>query len=193
MSPLPQPTANPNPVPPRDRVPHTDGVLHTHGVPHPSGAFVFAARVGWLQSALSTCKSTVGNSTIELAFVLPVFLTFVFGLMSVCRAFYTYELISECAREGARYAIVHGSTCTTGTGASCTLTSSAIDSYVSSTLKYPNLGGGGKMVVNTTFTPNNTPGSTVQVVVTENFPYSIPFLPAKTLSLSSTSKMQILQ
>jgi hypothetical protein len=54
--------------------------------------------------------------------------------------------------------------------------------------------GGGSMAVNTTFPDGNqNPGSRVQVTVTYNFPLSIPWIPASTLTMSSASVMYILQ
>ena len=133
-----------------------------------------------------------GSSLVEFALSIPVLLTFFFGLIQVCIATYTRAAISECAREGTRYAMVHGSTCETPTNASCTLTASAINTYVSGA-SWPNIGGGA-MTVNTTFPDGNeNPGSRVQVTVTYAFPFRIPYIPASTLSLTSTSVMYIVQ
>jgi Flp pilus assembly protein TadG len=133
-----------------------------------------------------------GSSLVEFALSVPVLLTFFFGLIQVSIASYTRAAISECAREGTRYAMVHGSTCETANNASCTLTASAINSYVSSET-WPNIGGGA-MSVNTTFPDGNeSPGSRVQVTVTYPFPLNIPSIPKSTLTMSSTSVMYIVQ
>jgi Flp pilus assembly protein TadG len=133
-----------------------------------------------------------GSSLVEFAISIPVLLTFFFGLIQVCIGTYTRAAISECAREGTRYAMVHGSTCETATNASCTLTASAINSYVSGA-PWPNIGGG-QMTVNTTYPDGNeSPGSRVQVTVTYAFPFRIPYIPASTLTLTSTSVMYIVQ
>lgn len=133
-----------------------------------------------------------GSSLVEFAVSVPVLLTFFFGLIQVCIASYTRAAISECAREGTRYAIVHGSTCQTASGASCTSTASVINSYVSSE-PWPNIGGG-PITVNTTFPDGNeNPGSRVQVAVTYAFPLNIPWIPRSTLTMSSTSVMYIVQ
>ena len=47
-----------------------------------------------------------GQSLIEFALALPIFLLLVFGLVDLGRGFYYYNLLSNMAREGARYAIV---------------------------------------------------------------------------------------
>jgi Flp pilus assembly protein TadG len=145
-----------------------------------------------------------GQTMVEFAITLTVFLTAVFTLIELCLVFYTSSTIYECAREGTRYAIVRGSTCltngSTGAGASCTVSASAINTYVSR-LGYPNAGGG-TMTVNTTFsadgstfttTGNNDPNDLVRVQITYNFPIKLPFVPKNTLNLKAQSQMTILQ
>jgi Flp pilus assembly protein TadG len=139
-----------------------------------------------------------GSELVELAVSLPILFGFVFGLMQICLAFYTHEYISELAREGTRYAIVHGPSCETSAGASCTVTASAVNAYVSG-LGWPNLGGG-TLTVSTTYPGPGGPGSAgnvvnqpVRVTVTYTFPYKIPFVTSKNLSMSSTSQMYIIQ
>jgi Flp pilus assembly protein TadG len=133
-----------------------------------------------------------GSSMVELALSVPVLLTFFFGLIQVCIVTYTRGALSECAREGTRYAMVHGSTCETPGNASCTLTASQMNTYVSSNT-WPNVGGGA-MTVNTTYPDGNeNPGSRVQITVTYAFPFRVPMIPTSTLTLSSTSVMYIVQ
>jgi len=133
-----------------------------------------------------------GGSLVEFALSVPVLLTFFFGLIQVCIATYTRGALSECAREGTRYAMVHGSTCETPSNASCTLTASQMNTYVSSST-WPNVGGGA-MTVNTTYPDGNeNPGSRVQVTVAYAFPFRVPMIPASTLTMSSTSVMYIVQ
>jgi hypothetical protein len=50
------------------------------------------------------------------------------------------------------------------------------------------------MTVNTTYPDSNeSPGSRVQVAVTYAFPFRVPFIPASTLTMTSTSVMYIVQ
>jgi Flp pilus assembly protein TadG len=133
-----------------------------------------------------------GSSLVEFAISIPVLLTFFFGLIQVCIATYTRGAISECAREGTRYAMVHGSSCQTANNASCTLNATAINTYVSSS-PWPNIGGG-TITPNTTYPDGNeNPGSRVQVTVSYAFPFRIPMIPASTLTMTSTSVMYIVQ
>ena len=133
-----------------------------------------------------------GQAMIEIALALPMIAAFAFAVIEISLAFYSYCMISESAREGTRWAIVRGSTCTTGSGASCTATAASINSQVTS-LGWPNLGNG-TMTANATFPDGNqSPGSRVQVAVTYVFPYSLPFLPKGSVHMSSTSVMYIVQ
>lgn len=133
-----------------------------------------------------------GQAMIEVALALPIIAAFSFAVIQISLAFYSYCVISESAREGTRYAIVRGSTCTNGSGASCTATAASINSQVSG-LSWPNLGNG-TLTPNTTFPDGNqSPGSRVQVAVSYVFPYNLPFLPKGSIHMSSTSVMYIVQ
>lgn len=51
-----------------------------------------------------------GQSLVEMAFALPVFLIVVFGVMDIGRAVYTYNGLSNLARESSHYAMLEYST-----------------------------------------------------------------------------------
>jgi Flp pilus assembly protein TadG len=173
------------------------GLKH-EGVPCKQGAGILAGRIRregkrrLAKSARWVQSDEEGSSLVEFAISIPVLLTFFFGLIQVCIATYTRSALSECAREGTRYAMVHGATCQTPSNASCTLTAAAMNTYVSSST-WPNVGGGA-MTVNTTYPDGNeNPGSRVQVTVTYAFPFRVPMIPASTLTMTSTSVMYIVQ
>ena len=50
-----------------------------------------------------------GQALVELALVLPIFLLIVLGVIEVSRAVWQENTLAYAAREGSRYAIVHGS------------------------------------------------------------------------------------
>jgi len=133
-----------------------------------------------------------GSSLVSFAMTLPILLGFTFGVMQVCLGYYSYEEISEAAREGTRYAAVRGSTCETSAGASCTVTAAEVQTYVSG-LGWPNLGGGTMTVTATYPDGDEVPGHRVRVATAYVFPYKIPFMTTHALSMSSTSQMYILQ
>lgn len=134
-----------------------------------------------------------GSALIEFAVTLPVLFTLLFCFMELCLALYTRDLISECAREGTRYAMVRGASCTTYPGsASCTVTAAQVETYVMG-LGRPNIAGG-TMSVNASY-PNGTQavGSPVSVTVNYAFPISMPFVHALSINMSSSSQMTIIQ
>jgi hypothetical protein len=53
---------------------------------------------------------TVGQSLVEFALVLPIFLAILIGMVDVGRAIWANNAVANAAREAARYAIVHGGT-----------------------------------------------------------------------------------
>ncbi len=53
-------------------------------------------------------QSESGAAMVEFAFVLPVLLSLILGVMEVGRALYAYQTLDHAVREGARFAIVRG-------------------------------------------------------------------------------------
>jgi Flp pilus assembly protein TadG len=131
-----------------------------------------------------------GEALISMALSLSIMLGFTFGIMQVGLAYYSKERISEMAREGARYAILHGATCTSS-GGSCTATAAQVQTFVIS-LGYPNLGGGTLNCITTYPDGDEAPGHRVNVAVTYTFPYKVPFMVNNTLTFTNSSTMYIL-
>ena len=50
-----------------------------------------------------------GQALVEFAFVAPIFFFLLFGIIEGGRFIFYYETLNNATREGARYAIVHGS------------------------------------------------------------------------------------
>lgn len=142
-----------------------------------------------------------GATIVEMALSMIILLSVMFGLIEICMALYTYHYVSDAAREGTRYAIVHGSTCTVS-GTSCTVTEPQIQTYVQG-LGYPGINPS-NLTVTTTWSAYpgggtcvapgcNGPGDLVTVLATYNFNLSIPFVQSALLKLTSTSSMVISQ
>ncbi|HXB63170.1 MAG TPA: TadE/TadG family type IV pilus assembly protein [Acidobacteriaceae bacterium] len=136
--------------------------------------------------------SEEGSTLIEFALTFTVLLTLIFCLMELCLVFYSYDMISDCAREGTRYAVLRGASCPTTASPTCEATASQVNSYVSSNAP-PNLGAGTLTVATTYPDGNESVGSRVQVKVSYVFPIKMPFVPKASLNMSSTSVMYILQ
>lgn len=50
-----------------------------------------------------------GQTLVEFALVAPIFFLVLFGIIEGGRFIYHYEMVNAATREGARYAIIHGS------------------------------------------------------------------------------------
>lgn len=151
--------------------------------------------------AASRNSGEKGASLLETALGMLILLPMIFGIIEISLALYTYHFISEAAREGTRYAIVRGDSCMGMNG--CDASAAQIQSYLQN-LGYPGIDPNA-MTVNTvwsaypaggTCNPNancKNRGNLVQVTVNYQYPLTIPFIPARTISMSSTSQMVISQ
>lgn len=171
---------------------------------------VAARRAGvasWLRGVrplariLRTLRMEAGTSIVEFAMASSILFTLVFGLLAICLALYSYNVVSEAAREAIRYAIVRGSAC--NTLSNCNIDQAGLQTYVRG-LGFPGITPSSLTVAasatsatgtvcTATLTPCNNPGNPVQVTVTYTFPLVIPFVPSRTLTMSSTSQMLISQ
>jgi Flp pilus assembly protein TadG len=151
-----------------------------------------------------------GSSVIEFTLSVTVLLMLLFGIVDLSRALYIDHFVSGAAREGARYAMVRGSsfnnvTCSTPSTTACTATQAAVTSYVQSLAPigvstanltvqttWPGTSPSGSNCISAV-TPSNGPGCTVKVVVTDAFTFAVPYLPTAGLNLSSSSTVAISQ
>ena len=125
-----------------------------------------------------------GQTMVEFAMVASVFLLLLMGIVQMGRAVYSYNFVSYAARDATRYAIVHGSK---------SLTPAATSDVQNFVVKEAHGFDTSQFTVTTTWSPNNNPGSFVNVVVKYNFSLSIPFFGKVNLPLTSTSQMVISQ
>jgi Flp pilus assembly protein TadG len=140
-------------------------------------------------------ESERGTNLVEYAIVLTLLLTTMFGLIDFGRALYAYHFVSNAAREGTRYAVVRGSSCTSP---GCPASSNDIEDYLENAPGIDHT----QLSVTTTWNPNgspncsvtsNAPGCVVKVQVSYNFKFMLPFLPKSTVVMQSSSQMVISQ
>jgi Flp pilus assembly protein TadG len=142
-----------------------------------------------------------GSSSVEFALGASLLFMVVFGIIAMMFALYSYNVVSESAREGSRYAIVRGSAC--HFASACPASQADIQTYVKN-LGFPAINPNQLTAATAwaaypaggTCTPNagcNNPGNQVTVTVSYQFPVVIPFVPNRTLSMSSTAAMVISQ
>ncbi len=121
----------------------------------------------------------------EFALVLTPCLTLLFGIINFALALYCYDFVCYSAQQAVRYATVHGSTATTPATASSMTT--YVNALVVGVLKTSAL------TTTTTWSPNNTPGGVVTVVVTYNYPPLTSLVSSVTIPLTRTASMVITQ
>jgi len=124
----------------------------------------------------------VGSAIVESALSLTVFLMILFATMDFGRMVFAYNFVSYAAREATRYAVVRG-------------TAHPVDAPGLTTfVKNEAIGlDRSAITVTPTWTPDHTPGSTVQVTVSYSFQPIAPYMPTGSITMNSTSKMLISQ
>ena len=165
---------------------------------------------GWIRKIMDDA----GGSIVEIAISSSILFAMFFGVFEFAWASYAYHYVSDAAREGARYAIVRGSVSCTNTPnlSNCNATPAMISTYVKG-LNYPGINPA-NLTVTTSWlsaTTSTSTGSTVttwaacssgtcnqpqymvNVVVAYAFPLTIPFVPNKTINVTSTSQMVVQQ
>lgn len=172
----------------------------------------FIGRVIWRMPcdlASAICRSArglpneQGSAMVEFALSAILLITVIFGVMAISVALYSYNVVSEAAREGTRYAIVRGSKCNSFASACpAKVDGSDVQAYLRS-LTYPGIKPANltaasvySSIGGAVCTPSascNNPGNQVKVSVTYSFPLVIPFVPARTLSMTNSAQMVISQ
>ena len=122
-----------------------------------------------------------GQTLVEFASIALPMCFLIFGIITLGMAVYSYSFVCNGAREGVRYAIVHGSASLSPASAS------DIKTYVLNKAHGMNAS---YLNVSTNWTPDNKPGSVVKVQVTYSFQPLFP-MSAVALPLSSTAQMVI--
>jgi hypothetical protein len=143
-----------------------------------------------------------GVTLVEQALILPILLALMFGVIDMSRALYTYHYVSYIAREATRWASVR-SGALPGVPA---VDQNAVDTFVKDVdgmgldkkqitttldfLRPPN--GTPLCPVAGSDAKNEKPGCIVQVTVTYDYQFIMPFMPTG-MTLSSKSQMIITQ
>jgi Flp pilus assembly protein TadG len=126
-----------------------------------------------------------GTSMAEFALIAIPCLTLFFGIMNFALALYDYDFVGYGAQQAARYAIVHGST------APQVATASSVQTYVNGMVA--GAVDTSLLTVNTTWSPDNKPGSVVTVTVGYTFKPLTSLVSSVNIVLSQTAAMVISQ
>jgi len=119
-----------------------------------------------------------GSTMLEGALVMTTFVILLVGSMDFGRLGFAYSSVTYAAHQAARFAATNGSA--SGHAASVATIQANADSNV--------LGlDATKLTVSVTWTPNNNPGSQVQVVVSYGFKPLVVPISSSSLTLKSTA------
>ena len=121
----------------------------------------------------------------EFALVAVPCFTLLFGIMNFSMALYDYDFVGYSAQAAARYAIVNGATSATPVSAS------DVQTYVKGLVA--GVMDTSLLTVNTTWSPNNNPGSTVTVTVGYTFKPLTGIVSKTNINLTQTASMVISQ
>jgi len=124
-------------------------------------------------------RSERGETLVEFAFASVIFFTIVFGAIEFGLGVWNYNLVSDLAQEGARYAAVHGQ------NSGSAITEAQVASYVQTRAIGLNV---------TTTTPagapnTKIPGTVIEVQVAHNLNVGGGLLPSWAFPISSTARM----
>jgi len=124
-----------------------------------------------------------GTAAIEFGLLIPAFLMVTLGIIELGRFAMTQQALSDSVYAGGRYAVVHGSKSATPA------TAASLQSLVqnNSTVLTP-----AQVSVTVTFSPNNSPGSTVSIVGTYPWASVVPLLKLPSVTITATSISTIL-
>ena len=128
-------------------------------------------------------KDARGATIVEFALASTLFLTVTFGTIEFGRMILDYNVVSNAAREGVRYAAVRGSR--SGRAASATDVAAYVASKSGGRLSPSN--------VTVTWPTDNAPGSVVQVQVRYGFTPIVTLLRRTAVNLSTTTEANILR
>lgn len=154
-------------------------------------------------SAIRTCVRQLplrrmgsGQALAEFTLVAPIFLLLLFAIIEFGWYVYQVQVLNEAAREGSRYAIVHGSTSLcpsgpmpgheanwcdpTGTKVQAAVRSHAVGINPSA-LSFPTL----------SWDPDNGRGSLFSLVVQTTFQPLIPLVPLPTITVQGASSLYV--
>jgi len=117
-----------------------------------------------------------GSNLVEFALASTVFFMTLFGVIIFGIGVWQYNMVSDLAQEGARWASVHGST------SASPAVQAGVQAYVQSRAPF-------NVTVTTIPTTVGASGSTIRVRVQYSFNAAIPFLPRAPLNLLSDAQM----
>jgi Flp pilus assembly protein TadG len=145
------------------------------------------------RSRSTSGRRSRGQALVEFAFVAPIFFLLLFSIIDFGRYVYYVQILNNAAREGARYAIVHGGNSFQPTGPlpdDPTITS-VVRNYAVGVI-----GTGAAFTVTSTWgtppgSPSNNRGQRVHVTISYAFHSLIPIVPIPPITINGESTLVI--
>jgi Flp pilus assembly protein TadG len=134
-----------------------------------------------------------GQAIAEFAIAAPVFFLILFAVIDFGRYVYYVQVLNNAAREGARYAIVHGSNGIPSTGPPDDPTGAAVKSTVRQyAVGVIGIADPAQLDIDATWDPaTNNRGSKVTVTVTYDFHALIPIVSIPAIQVEGASTLVI--
>jgi Flp pilus assembly protein TadG len=128
-------------------------------------------------------RNSDGAVAVEFGFMIVPFLMVTLGIIELGRYAMVDQALAETVHDGARYAVVHGSK------SSSPASTSSLQSLVQngSSVLAPS-----SVSVTVTFSPNNSPGSTVTIAATYPWSPIVPLLNLPSVTVTAKSVATIL-
>ena len=137
--------------------------------------------------------SQAGQAMVEFALVAPMFFVLLFGVIEGARFIYHYQTVQGATREGARYAIVHGSNATPcpsgpmpgGVTNPCDPDGENVKDAVRDAA-FGTIDPDGFTTLTVVWDPSNLRGSLVTVGATYSYEPALPLMPSIPIEVEST-------
>jgi hypothetical protein len=147
-------------------------------------------------SRLRRVRRPRGQALVEFAFVAPIFFLMLFAIIDFGRYVYYVQILNNAAREGARYAIVHGANSfqPSGPTANDPKVAAVVQNYAIGVI-----GAGGAFTIHSDWLdptrpldpPSNARGHVVNVTISYAFHSLIPVVPIPAITITGDSSLVI--
>ena len=122
----------------------------------------------------SARKDEAGQAAVEFTLILLFLVLFLLGFLEIVVLLYTYSVLADSAKEGVRFAVVHGSLSSScngpgDTGVTCDAGAAGVISAVKKYAAYSTHSTGAMTITPTYPDSSSKPSSRVRVVV--SYPY----------------------
>jgi Flp pilus assembly protein TadG len=139
------------------------------------------------------CHRGRGQALVEFSLVAPIFFLVLFAIIDIGRYVYYVQVLNNAAREGARYAIVHGTNSVAPTGPPEDPSGGAVRGVVRTyAVGVIGRADASVLAIAASWNPdNNHRGSTVTVEVVYSFHSLIPIVPLPAIPVKGASTLVV--